>query len=257
MKLLVCVKQVPDSPNVLLNEGTYTLNRNNISTCLNPACGWALEQALRLKDSFQAEVDVITMGRMEAEGTLRECASVGADSLYLVSGQRFAGADTYTTASVLALAIAKLQESGKQYDIILCGSRTTDGATGQVGPQLSVRLGMDYVADALSVSFTEGNPPVQVQRVTDQGTELLACHSPVLIACGHGCTLRLPRISGLRKAKEKPILVMNENDLGLPSDFKAISASPTRIVKVEKSVSWGRKVKWVDAQEIKRVLVER
>ena len=68
---------------------------------------------------------------------------------------------------------------------------------------------------------------------------------------------RQPRISGLRKAKEKPILVMNENDLGLPSDFKAIAASPTRIVKVEKSVSWGRKVKWVDAQEIKRVLVER
>lgn len=104
MKILVCVKQVPDVDLVKMDPETGNLIRAGVPTMLNPLDGNALEAALRVKEKYGAEVTVITMGPPMAESTLRDCLAVGADKAVLISGRPFGGADTLSTSYTIAAA---------------------------------------------------------------------------------------------------------------------------------------------------------
>jgi len=130
MKVIVCIKQVPDTTNVRINPETNTLVREGVQSIINPFDVYAIEEAVRIREKQGGTVTVITMGPPQAVEALRESISLGADSVYLVSDRAFAGADTLATAYALACAIRKLDGA----DIILMGRQAIDGDTGQVGP---------------------------------------------------------------------------------------------------------------------------
>ena len=128
MKIIVCVKQVPDTAEVRIDPVKGTLIREGVPSIMNPDDKAGLEAALGLKDTLGAHVSVITMGPRQAEEVLREALAMGADAAYLISDSAFSGADTWATSSTLAGAISKLE-----YDLIITGRQAIDGDTAQVG----------------------------------------------------------------------------------------------------------------------------
>ena len=108
MHIVVCVKQVPDTTNVRINPETNTLMREGVESIMNPFDEYALEEALRLKDSAGARVTVITMGPLQADVVLREAMARGADDGVLLTDRAFAGADTLATSYAIAQAIKKV-----------------------------------------------------------------------------------------------------------------------------------------------------
>lgn len=131
MKIIVCVKQVPDTTEVRIDKETNTLIREGVPSILNPDDANALEQALQLKDKYDdVTVTVLSMGPPQADVMLRECLAMGADEAVLLTDRAFGGSDTWATSNALAAAIRKI---GK-YDIILAGRQAIDGDTAQVGP---------------------------------------------------------------------------------------------------------------------------
>ena len=141
MNVLVCVKQVPDTTEIKIDPVTNTLIREGVPSILNTFDTYALEAALRLKDSEKAKVTVISMGLPKAKDVLKEAISVGADEAYLVSDRSFGGADTLATSYTLTRTIQFLEErSGEKFDIIFCGKQAIDGDTAQVGPEIAEHM---------------------------------------------------------------------------------------------------------------------
>ncbi len=143
LRLIVLVKQVPDTANVtgeaMKEDGT--INRAALPTVFNPEDLNALEEALKLKDRHGGRVTVITMGPPAAVGVLREALFRGADEVILLTDKAFAGADTLATSYALAQAVKK----AGAFDLVLCGRQAIDGDTAQVGPQTAEKLGVPQI----------------------------------------------------------------------------------------------------------------
>lgn len=227
MKIIVCVKQVPDTNEVKIDPIRGTLIRDGIPSILNPDDARALEAALALREEKPGStVEVISMGPPQASYMLRECLAMGADEAYLLSSRAFGGADTCATSITLAAGIRKIGS----YDLILTGQQAIDGDTAQVGPQLACRLGLPVLTYAQSIAL-EGYGVV-VKRQMEQGYELLEAPCPCLITCLN--TLNQPRymtIKGIVEAYEKIITVWNECDVGLDPAQCGLKASPTQVMR--------------------------
>ena len=176
MKILVCVKQVPDTNEVKIDPVKGTLIRDGVPSILNPDDANALEEALKIKDEKPGTtVSVITMGPPQADDMLRECLAMGADEAYLLSDRAFGGADTCATSTTIAAGIDKIGD----YDIIFAGRQAIDGDTAQVGPQVAWRLGIPVVTYVQDVKLCEGK--VIVQRQMENGYEILEVQTPCLL----------------------------------------------------------------------------
>ena len=149
MKIIVCVKQVPDTSGKVAVNPDGTLDRASMQTITNPDDLNAVEAALALKEETGCKVIVVTMGPPPAEGMLREILARGADEAVLVSGREFGGSDTYATSQILAAAIHRI--GVEKDDIIMCGRQAIDGDTAQVGPQIAEKLGMPQVTYAAEI----------------------------------------------------------------------------------------------------------
>ena len=135
MKIIVCIKQVPNTNEVKLDPIKGTLIRDGVPSIINPDDKAGLEAALSLKEIYGGEVSVISMGPPQADAVLREAMAMGADKAYLVTDRAFGGADTLATSTTLAAAVRKME-----YDLIITGRQAIDGDTAQVGPQLAEHL---------------------------------------------------------------------------------------------------------------------
>lgn len=177
-KLVVLVKQVPDTHNVTSDAMTKdgTMNRAVLPAIFNPEDLNALEMALQFKEKYGGEVTVITMGPPKAAEVLRESLYRGADHVVLLTDRKFAGADTLATSYTLKCAIEKLGT----FDLVFCGRQAIDGDTAQVGPQTAEKLGIPQITYAESIVDLSGNEIV-VQRALDQGMELVKCPMPCLL----------------------------------------------------------------------------
>ena len=151
MKIVVCVKQVPDTNEVKLDPVTGTLIRDGIPSIMNPDDKAGLEAALALKDKMGAEISVLSMGPPQAEAVLREALAMGADAAYLITDRAFGGADTLATSTTVAAAIKKLD-----YDLIIAGRQAIDGDTAQVGPQIAEHLNIPNISYAEDIQI-QGN----------------------------------------------------------------------------------------------------
>ena len=176
MKIVVCVKQVPDTKGGVKFNPDGTLDRGAMLTIMNPDDKAGLEAALRLKDKYGAEVTVITMGLPKAEDVLREAIAMGADKGILVTDRVLGGADTWATSQTLAGAIRNLD-----YDLIITGRQAIDGDTAQVGPQISEHLNIPVISYAqkpcLITALAELNEP----RYMTPGGIFKACKADITV----------------------------------------------------------------------------
>src|SRR5699024_10741379 len=165
MKIIVCVKQVPDTSGKVAVKPDGTLDRASMQTITNPDDLNAVEAALKLKDETGCEVVVVTMGPPPAEGMLRELLARGADKAVLISAREFGGSDTYATSQIIAAAIDHM--GLEKDDIVFCGRQAIDGDTAQVGPQIAEKLGLPQVTYAQDIK-KEGET-LTVQRALEDG----------------------------------------------------------------------------------------
>ena len=174
MKIVVCIKQVPDTKGGVVFNPDGTLNRGAMLTIMNPDDKAGLEAALRIKEQTGAEVIVLTMGLPKADDVLREAMAMGADRGILVTDRVLGGADTWATSTTIAGAIRNLD-----YDLIITGRQAIDGDTAQVGPQIAEHLGLPVVSYAEDIKV-EGNTVI-VKRQFDDRYHELKVEMPCLI----------------------------------------------------------------------------
>jgi len=211
LKILVCVKQVPDIDLVKMDPETGNLVRAGVPSMINPLDANALEAAVRLKESVGGELTAITMGPPAAVEVLRECISVGADRAYLVSGREFGGADTLATSYVLVKAAQQLDS----FDLVFCGKESLDGATGQMASQLAERFDFSQVS---CVSLVKGidteKGTITVERAVEAGTELVEAALPCLITVEKtNFTPRIPNLKGWMASKKAEVPSMGSADI--------------------------------------------
>ena len=228
MKIIVCIKQVPDAKDVRLDPITNTLAREGVQSIMNPYDQHAVEEAVRLKEKLGGEVLVVSMGPPQAEEVLRLAISCGADNAILVSDRAFAGADTWATAYTLEHAIRKIGG----FDLILCGKQAIDGDTAQVGPGLATRLGIPYMTCVQKIREANASGLV-AERMMDDGFDVVAVDYPVLLSVVKDINEpRIPSIKGKMKAKKAEIVKFNAETIGANQDCVGLSGSPTKVVKV-------------------------
>lgn len=232
MKIVVCIKQVPDTNEVKIDPVTGTLVRDGIPSIINPDDKNALEEALRLKEEQGVHVTVITMGPPQAERALREALAMGADEAVLLTDRAFAGADTLATSLALAKAIENLE-----YDVVFAGRQAIDGDTAQVGPEIAEHLGHPQVTYVEEVKIS--GKELYVKRALEDGYETIKVSMPCMLTCIK--ELNHPRymnMSDIFTAYSKEIRIMTANDLNADKSLLGLSGSPT---KVRKSFTRGPK----------------
>ncbi len=228
MKIIVCVKQVPDAKDVRLDPKTNTLSREGVQAIMNPYDRHALEEAVRLKEQHGGTVTVLSMGPPQAEAMLREAVSCGADEAVLVSDRAFAGADTWATTYTLAMAIKKIDD----FDLILCGKQAIDGDTAQVGPGLAERLDIPFVAYVRKIKHCTANT-IQAERLMDDGYDLVEVSLPALFTVVKEINEpRIPSLKGKMKAKKIDITKLTAVDIEADPDQLGLKGSTTQVVKV-------------------------
>jgi electron transfer flavoprotein alpha/beta subunit len=228
MKIIVMVKQVPDTHEVKINPKTGTLIRDGVPSIINPEDKNALEEALRIKSTHEGvEVTAMSMGPIQAEDALREALVMGADNAILLSDRSFAGADTLATSYLLALAVKKI----KKFDLILCGRQAIDGDTAQVGPQLAESLEIPQATYAEEITL-QGNR-VTVKSHFDQVIRVVEMKMPALITIsGRINRPRYKTMNGVLKAfRDKEVTVWTAEDLK-PNPMRiGMNGSPTWVRK--------------------------
>lgn len=228
MKIIVCIKQVPDAKDVRLDPVTNTLAREGVESIMNPYDQHALEEAVRLKEKHGGEVVAITMGPPQAEEMLRQAISCGADKVVLVSDRAFAGADTWATAYTLEYALKQVGD----FDLILCGKQAIDGDTAQVGPGLATRLGIPFVTCVQKVREVSGKGIV-IERMMDDGFDVVSVGFPVLLTVVKNINEpRVPSLKGKMKAKKAEIKTLSAEDIGADQTCIGLPGSPTKVVNV-------------------------
>ena len=232
MKIIVCVKQVPDTSGKVAVNPDGTLNRASMQTIINPDDMNAVEAALALKDETGCKVVVVTMGPPPAAGMLRELLAMGADEGVLVSAREFGGSDTYATSQILSAAIKRIGLEND--DIVMCGRQAIDGDTAQVGPQIAEKLNLPQVTYAADI-HKAGNA-ITVKRMLEDGYMTIKVQTPCLLTCIK--ELNAPRymsIDGIYAAYEKPLATFDYEALkGDPLIDPAtigLKGSPTNIFK--------------------------
>ena len=235
MKIVVCVKQVPDTKGGVKFNPDGTLDRGAMLTIMNPDDKAGLEAALRLKDQYGAEVTVLTMGLPKAEDVLREAIAMGADNGILVTDRGLGGADTWATSTTIAGAIRNI----KDYDIIITGRQAIDGDTAQVGPQIAEHLNIPVISYAQDIKV-DGDSVI-VERQYEDRHHVIKAQMPVLITALS--ELNDPRYmtpGGIFDAYDAEITTwgranlvdVEDGDLGL-------KGSPTKIAKASDKVRKG------------------
>ncbi len=234
MKIVVCVKQVPDTAGGVKFNPDGTLDRGAMLTIMNPDDKAGLEAALRLKDQYGAEVTVVTMGLPKAEEVLREAMAMGADKGVLVTDRVLGGADTWATSTTLAGAIRNLE-----YDLIITGRQAIDGDTAQVGPQISEHLDIPVISYAQDIKI-EGDSVV-VERQYEDRYHVVKAKMPCLITALS--ELNEPRYmtpGGIFDAYKQEITVWGRADLKDVDDANlGLKGSPTKIAKASDKVRKG------------------
>ena len=231
MKIIVSIKQVPDTSGKVAVNPDGTLNRASMQTITNPDDMNAVEAALKLKDATGCKVTVVTMGPPPAAGMLRELMAMGADEGVLVSAREFGGSDTYATSQILAAALSTL--GVEKDDIVMCGRQAIDGDTAQVGPQIAEKLHLPQVSYAGDIKL-EGNT-VTVKRMLEDGYMTVKVKTPCMITCIK--ELNEPRymsVSGIEECFAKPLVTMTYETLKdhplIDKTTIGLAGSPTNIL---------------------------
>ena len=230
MRIILPIKQVPETRKVRMDEETGTVIREGVESIVNPLDLYSIEFALKIKDQIDCEIIGISMGPPKAESALKESISMGIDSGILVTDKVFGGSDTWATSYVLYKAIEKIGH----FDLIICGERATDGDTGQVGPGIAAFMGLPVVTYVSGLNDIN-KYSCSIDRMVEHGHETLNCQYPlVLTVVKEIGEPRLPTLRGKQRAKKTAIQNWGHKDLGIDPDKVGLKGSPTRVVKIFK-----------------------
>ncbi|MEM5406215.1 MULTISPECIES: electron transfer flavoprotein subunit beta/FixA family protein [Paraburkholderia] len=234
MHIVVCIKQVPDSAQIRVHPVTNTIMRQGVPAIVNPYDLFSLEEALRLKDRFDAWVTILSMGPPQAEDALRRCISYGADDAVLITDRSFAGADTLATSYALAAAIRQIA-SERSVDMIFAGKQTIDGDTAQVGPGIATRMDIQlltYVSRILEIDL--GRRTIMAERRAEGGVQVLETALPCLVTMLENTNdLRFATLPRVIHAAGFPVRKWNRQQAGIDDASKiGLKGSPTVVRKV-------------------------
>ena len=231
MKILVCIKQVPGTAQVEIDEKTGTLKRDGVAAKTNPFDLYAIETALRVRDAAPGggTVTALSMGPPQSEKTLREAFAMGADDAALLSDRAFGGADVLMTSYTLAQGIAALGS----FDLVVCGKQTTDGDTAQVGPELAEWLGLPHVANVKSIDDV-GAGAVEVTADLPYGEVRQRVPYPCLLTVDKDVfeprlpSYRLRKATASREIRRIALADLRDSD---PKHY-GLSGSPTQVKRI-------------------------
>ena len=209
MKIIVCIKQVPDTSEVQIDPETNTLIRTGIPTIINPDDRTGIEAALELRDGAEAgsTVTVVSMGPPQAEMALREALSMGCDEAYLISGKQFGGSDTLATSTILSAGLKKIG-----FDLVITGRQAIDGDTAQVGPQIAEHLHVPHVSYVENISLDHDS--IIVMRQFEDRYHKIRVKLPCLLTVIKECAEpRYLTVSGIVEASDQKINILDYDSL--------------------------------------------
>lgn len=229
LKIIVCVKQVPDTNEIKIDPVKNTLIREGVPSILNHDDANALEEALKIKDRYDdVHITVLSMGPPQAKEMLTECIAMGADEGILLSDKMLGGSDTWATSNALSAGVKKIGE----FDIIFAGRQAIDGDTAQVGPQLAEKLDIPQVTYVKEFKIDRTENSITVKRALEDGYEIIKIKTPCLLTTIK--ELNEPRymsIRGIFDAVNKEIKVWTAQDLGVTKTDVGLDASPTNVFR--------------------------
>lgn len=229
MNILVCIKQVPGSNKVEVDEKTGVLKRDGVDSKMNPYDLFALETALRIREAQGGSITAVTMGPKQAEEVIREAYMMGVDHGALISDRKFAGADVLATSYTISQSVKKLGN----FDLILCGKQTTDGDTAQVGPEMAEYLDIPHVANVTKiVEYRED--AIVVEMDMPNTIEVAAVKYPCLLTVEKDIFQpRLPSYKKKMDTKDREIRVITFNDFEDQDIMKyGLNGSPTQVERI-------------------------
>lgn len=229
MNILVCIKQVPGTSKVEVDEKTGVLKRDGVDSKMNPYDLFALETALRIKETQGGTVKVLSMGPNQALSVIREAYTMGADEGTLLSDRKFGGADVLATSYTIAQGIKEMGD----LDLIICGKQTTDGDTAQVGPEMAEWLNIPHVANVKNIVELKGSS-ITVEMDMPESIETVNISYPCLITVDKGIfEPRLPSYKKKLQTKDKEIKILSLNDFKDKNEKNyGLNGSPTQVERI-------------------------
>lgn len=225
MNIVVCIKQVPDTTEIKLDPATGTMIREGVPSIMNPDDKSGLEMALELKDKYEANVTVITMGLPQADAILREAMAMGADRAILLTDRKLAGADTLATSNALAGALRTLD-----FDLLITGRQAIDGDTAQVGPQVAEHLGLPQVSYVENLEF-DGST-FTLKKWLEDGYQIVEVESPcVITVLSSANEPRYMKVRGIMEAYKREVEVWGCDRIDVDESKLGLKGSPTRVFK--------------------------
>lgn len=215
MKIVVCIKQVPDTNEVKLDPKTNRLIRDGVPSIINHDDKSGIEAALQLREKVGGTVTVVCMGPPQADVALREALAMGCDDAYLLSAREFGGSDTFATSQIISAAITHTGLG--EDDMIFSGRQAIDGDTAQVGPQIAEKLNLPQISYAAEIK-KEGSK-VLVKRMLEDGYMMISTETPCLVTCINDQDMnpRYMTLNGIMDCYSKPLTVL---------DFEALKDEP-------------------------------
>lgn len=231
MRIIVLIKEVPDMENVRFDSEKGVVDRSSAEAEINPFDLFALQTAVDLKNKIGAEVTVITMGLPRAESSLRDAYARGADKGLLLTDRKFGGSDTWATAYTLAAAIKKI----KDYDLVICGEKSVDGDTAQVGAEVAEVLNIPHAYYVEKVNFTSENEiDVTIENICGN-KQMRNMKLPALISVSKN--INFPELPTIKRKLESLKIEIEKCSLAdlkglITEEETGFNGSRTKVIKI-------------------------
>jgi electron transfer flavoprotein beta subunit len=230
MKIVVCVKQVPDTAaERKLRPADSTLDRASVDGLINELDEYAIEEGLLIAEAQReagqdAEVTILTMGPQKAADSIRKALSMGADQAIHLLDDGLAGSDALSTSYALAQVL-----SGTGFDLVITGSESTDARMGVMAAMLAERLGVPQVSLASKVDI-DGSA-IRVRRVSEDGYFEVESTLPAVVSVVEKINEpRYPSFKGIMAAKKKPVRTLTLADAGIDAALVGLAGASTEVV---------------------------
>jgi len=246
MRIIVCIKQVPEVSELKFDNVKKTLIREGVHNEINPFDRRAITFAAETKKKYGGEVVVMTMGPPQAKDALTEALAMGADRALHLLDRAFAGSDTLATSRALSMAI----EREKPFDMVLCGKYSVDAETGHVGPEVAELLGIPHVSGATNVELPDSLDRALVETETDYGFQRVEAPLPLLLTTAerlikpHRATT-----DEMEAAKSKPYRIITAAELTQDTSLFGFKGSPTSVSEIY-SIETKRKCEIIEGSTI-------
>ena len=230
MKIVVCVKQVPDTAaERTLRPADSTLDRAAVDGLINEIDEYAIEEGLLLAEAQRAaggdaEVTILTMGPEKAAESIRKALSMGADQAVHLLDDGLAGSDALSTSYALAQVLKQIG-----FDLVICGSESTDARMGVMVAMLAERLGVPQAS--LAIKLELDGSVLRIRRVSEDGYFEVESSLPAVVSVIEKINEpRYPSFKGIMAAKKKPVRTMSLADAGIDPALVGLGGSATEVV---------------------------